>query len=224
MCLQELGQLDAAKQDLTACCSAVQAIGDDWKGGAWLPNDAVKKLLIVIAKQKHKAGTARPLYTEVESDKTEKDLGLNMYNPVSYRCEGCCSGPLTQVALKKCGGCLRAWFCGKQCQLKAWKGHKSGCQKVSILTFRDEDLASVDKDFEGRGVVSWTSCHNGLPRALLFDDEKRRYYDALTDEDMYFLPSEKTDLLLRTLKNSLNLSDPLRSTWVGPFISEDKTK
>ena len=35
------------------------------------------------------------------------------------------------AAEKRCSKCRNAWYCSRECQLKAWKGHKALCKLVS---------------------------------------------------------------------------------------------
>ena len=35
------------------------------------------------------------------------------------------------AAEKRCSKCHNEWYCGRECQLKAWKGHKALCKLVS---------------------------------------------------------------------------------------------
>ncbi|GAQ78908.1 hypothetical protein KFL_000200615 [Klebsormidium nitens] len=47
----------------------------------------------------------------------------------SKRCSKCgASG----IAIKTCGGCKRAYYCSKECQMAAWKeGHKAECKRAN---------------------------------------------------------------------------------------------
>jgi hypothetical protein len=38
-----------------------------------------------------------------------------------------------ETDLNKCGGCGTKYYCGKDCQKAAWKGHKESCQNKSKL-------------------------------------------------------------------------------------------
>lgn len=46
-------------------------------------------------------------------------------------CWCCDTEPVEQTPLKKCNGCLRAYYCSRECQVRDWKGgHKGQCQAL----------------------------------------------------------------------------------------------
>ena len=40
----------------------------------------------------------------------------------------CCYHCGTAGAKSCCGGCHRAWYCGRACQRAGWRGHKKACK------------------------------------------------------------------------------------------------
>ena len=46
--------------------------------------------------------------------------------PDDPKCEQCGS-----VAVQRCSRCKTAWYCGRECQVKAWKvSHKATCDLI----------------------------------------------------------------------------------------------
>lgn len=158
-----LEDLESAYEDLRACCSGIRAIGDDWSGLPSIPPNIVKTMLMIMAKQKLLSGASRPFYTQNERDSIERDLGLNAFDRDNYHCLQCGAGP-SEVALKRCGSCMRVWFCGPACQKRTWtEGHKDSCPSLEhhVQVCRDQDKAAMDKDFDSFGSVTWTTSDKG---------------------------------------------------------------
>lgn len=208
-CHLKLGNLDSAYEDLRACSAGVKIISDEnWLGTSAMPAAIVKTTLMVMAKRKLVSGASRPLFTPSERESIERDLGLNAYDRGTYLCLACGKGP-SDVSLKRCSRCMNAWFCGPSCQKRAWKdGHKDSCKKRHHhqQTIPDKDKAVIDADYEEFGGVSWTHNKRGQPRALLKDPNTGRYFDPLTDENMYFYPSEEFLIRLNRLSAAVDIA------------------
>jgi len=67
------------------------------------------------------------------------------------KCANCGKGKEAgQAELQRCSACQRVWYCGKECQKAAWKGHKKTCGKeITVPNFIDMVvLANTAKDWE----------------------------------------------------------------------------
>ncbi|GMI04115.1 hypothetical protein TrLO_g10889 [Triparma laevis f. longispina] len=47
-------------------------------------------------------------------------------------CAWCRKAAVGGAPLQKCGRCRKVFYCNKECQTKAWKGHKKVCQPVVL--------------------------------------------------------------------------------------------
>ncbi|KAI0737889.1 hypothetical protein C8Q80DRAFT_1242498 [Daedaleopsis nitida] len=60
------------------------------------------------------------------------------------------SDPGTQERrLRRCAGCMQAWYCSTQCQKAAWKAHKAECKEVM-----KENSSGDDSDAQSIGFSS----------------------------------------------------------------------
>lgn len=200
-CHWKLENLEEAIVDLKASHSGLRILGDAWDGRVRTATGVVQYLLMAMVKQKQQNGQTRPYYSRMERDSIEKDLGLNSYCEPSYHCLECGATP-PSVKLKHCARCRQVWFCSKACQTKAWKkGHRSVCrQELEIMpAMLDIDKAIVEQEFERLGGVTYIhgggDATYGQPFALLRDPSTGRLFDALTNSDAFFLPSESSDLM-----------------------------
>ena len=73
---------------------------------------------------KSKANTNAKTKTKTTETKASKDTTGKAAADGSHCCYHCG----TADAKLRCGGCRRAWYCGKACQKKHWKHHKAACQ------------------------------------------------------------------------------------------------
>lgn len=204
-CLMKLNKLERAIVDFQGAHSCIRIIGDKWDGKPLIPMEIVKHLLMATAKQKQNRDQSRPLYSKAEREKIEKDLGLSANYDENYNCLQC-GGTPPATQLKLCARCQQVWFCSKECQLRCWKEHHHHtCAKpVGLITCEDKARPEIETDFKELSGVTWIygcgmkQIYDGTsfgtpfcqPRALLRDTITGRFFDALTDEDVYFEPVE----------------------------------
>lgn len=60
-------------------------------------------------------------------------------------CQNCGA---TDVKLKRCGACNKAWWCSRACQKQAWPAHKAECGGLQQLQQSVEDPAQIPLDFD----------------------------------------------------------------------------
>jgi hypothetical protein len=97
------------------------------------------------------------------------------------------------VKLLKCGRCREVWFCGEKCQRKEWKVHKQSC-KVGNHAFAYIVLDEEKSDFEALVKKKGFMMFENNDSAIVRDAQTGRYFDSLTDEGVFFFPSEKAEL------------------------------
>ena len=90
----------------------------------------------------------------LESDTLARRQGVEALRGWKY-CLGCHA---SSQAMKRCGGCKAAYFCGPECQQKAWtRAHKQCCDEwAAPPTFEVADHASIASHhpLDGARVVS----------------------------------------------------------------------
>lgn len=47
------------------------------------------------------------------------------------KCAGCGAAEAAGQNFKKCSGCLKVYFCSRECQVANWKTHKPGCRRAA---------------------------------------------------------------------------------------------
>ena len=62
---------------------------------------------------------------------------------------GLCAADCGNPAVLRCSGCLGAFYCGQECQKRAWKLHKEQCKKAAkaIASLRIEAVDDLDTTF-----------------------------------------------------------------------------
>lgn len=185
--------LEGAIQDCRACWVVIQAGRHEWnETDDSIPREVAQNLLLLLVRKRLMSGAiARPLYTTKEIRTIEQELGLGMFSEQDYRCFEC--GTVSDT-LQRCGGCNKAWFCDTACQRKAWKsGHnKKDCAKKAKRGFvfaPDESRADIEKTFLNDVVDSFVR-DDGQPSVIVRDPDTGRYFDPLSDANIYFFPSE----------------------------------
>jgi len=147
--------------------------------------------LATLARQKiSRAHAQRPLFSDRERKKIEKELGIGMYGKARYVCRGCGAEPSDNVLLRRCGGCRSAWFCSKACLKQSWHsgsgGHKGECRpNYEEEIFSKELQPLTDDDFLESGDAVRNIKDYG-PVVILHDMEKDEYFSALSDHTVYF--------------------------------------
>jgi hypothetical protein len=182
------GNLETAKEDLRACCAHKRERGVDL-----FESDAVRYLLGVMARLKD--GTPRPHYTDREIHETCRELQLEHYSSKSMVCLVCQKPPSADVRLRLCAGCQSTWFCGRECQKKAWKRHKASCtprlRKTSVIcahTLEAKFRAVIDD-----GGFALTEHKASGTQALCIDPETGGTFQSLSDQDITFLDPNDGD-------------------------------
>lgn len=104
-------------QDLRAAVTGLYAQTEAWVGWPSL-QDSLKHLLPVMALRKKPQ--SRPHYSEAKTASFQKELGLRMFAKENLKCDGCGKIQSQTHVLRLCSLCKNTWFCGKECQKKAW--------------------------------------------------------------------------------------------------------
>jgi hypothetical protein len=191
-------ELEHSIADYKACCAAIRLAGAAYCGHPSI-SQATSELLMAMTLQKVKMGAARPHYSEVEREKVQKELGLGIYSNKIFRCLNCNATPSKTVKLQLCGRCKSVWLCSPACMKAAWKkGHIQGCPDMGLevgesshlSTSSDSQKATLDEIVSRQGCALVALGESQEPRALIRDDATGRLFDSLSDEDVYFLPSD----------------------------------
>lgn len=192
---RDLKHLDEAIVDFRAAWAMVDEVdvGDSRR------KKIVKELLTFLVKKRLKSvGFARPLFTLKESRKIEAELKIGVFREQNYRCFECNK---VDDKLQLCGGCNRIWFCGKECQKRAWQRHKKACKVEPVgQLLTDEVKAQMDRaEFRHpTDAVFIVASKNGDGVDIISRDPSNgSYFDVLTDKELYFYPSDVDKLKAR---------------------------
>ncbi|KAJ1487332.1 hypothetical protein T484DRAFT_1787091, partial [Baffinella frigidus] len=60
----------------------------------------------------------------LDSDGAEVEVAAGLLRVTAPACGQC---GVEKAGMMRCSGCLRVYFCGRECQVAAWKGHKKAC-------------------------------------------------------------------------------------------------
>ena len=89
------------------------------------------------------------------------------------------------VSLSTCSKCKHVWYCSKACQKQDWnQGHKKICGAPIFIP--DEQRAQL----ECTDDILIIKTHSGHIRVTLLYLLTGRFFETLTDCDVYFIPSE----------------------------------
>jgi hypothetical protein len=191
--------LEGAMEDARACWAILQArkSKSEWEDEDTLlaEHTAINMLKLHVRKQLLSSSSAltRPLFSMHQRRDIEKELGLGPFTKQNYKCFEC---GLVSDEIRLCGGCKQIWFCDRACQRKAWKsnGHnRSDCDRAVKMAenryLSDAVKSEIDTSFLSDDVCA-IKLNTGEPCVIVRDPSTGRYFDALTDENGYFLPSE----------------------------------
>jgi hypothetical protein len=191
-------ELKRSIADYKACCAAIRLAG---AAHCVHPSigEATSQLYLAITMQKVKMGAARPHYSEVEREKVQKELGLGIYGNKIFRCLNCNEASSKTVKLQLCSRCKSVWLCSPACMKAAWKkGHKQVCpdmglkvgERSQLSTVPDIHKATLDAYVARQGSAIIALGESQEPHALVRDDATGRLFDSLSDEDVFFSPSD----------------------------------
>jgi hypothetical protein len=192
-------QLERSICDLKACCAAIRLRGSALSVMHPTLGKATSELLETMTFLKIKTGAARPHYTETERTKVQKELGLGIYKDRFYRCLNCNEAPSKTVKLHLCSRCKSVWLCSQACMKNVWKkGHKQVCKDMGIeagvrsevVATPDELKPAIEEAIAQRGFVLVLICAEQEPLMMVNDDATGRLFDSVSDENLYFSPSE----------------------------------
>jgi hypothetical protein len=183
---EDVDRLEEAYSDLQAACDAFR-LQPELEDGFW-PDQSEAAMTLASVMAIRKAGSDRPHYTSNEVDQIQKDLCLRLYGKKRYNCGGC---GIRSSQLLLCGRCKNAWFCGTACQKAAWKHHKTCCKEnahINVYVMSDTQTQIVEESIQS---VRYFSIGQGSEMAFFVKDCKTgRYFESLTNEDVYLSPSE----------------------------------
>jgi len=142
---------------------------------------------------------SRPVLSQCDRRDLEKTSGHSLFKKgFGYTCLHCGKDGARHrtIVLHSCSGCQRAWFCDRQCQRKAWKGHKRDCQRgVPLpLLWIDAKKEEIERTVAEKLVYAVESGENPTKefQMLVRDPSTGRLFDAITDGDVFFMPSERS--------------------------------
>ncbi len=193
--LEKMGDIHGAIAEYRICLAAIRLLDHHGKVDM---NDS-KHMLIgkmrnfssillgLIVEQKILEGASRPYFSHDERLDLMKELGLGLYSDNGLQCS-CCGETDSELAkLKKklvlCANCKGVWYCGRECQKKAWKnGHNKSCGKTPDLqTEHVSELSSAQLKL-GR-LCLFRKKHDSSILVLLRDKSNDQIFDALTDQE-----------------------------------------
>lgn len=192
MCLRFIGDLDGARSDLRASCTALRMTKQKWMGWPTI-HEAQTNLLAVMAMKKIEEGASRPHYTSEEREAIEKELGLGKFSKDHYLCSWCGAKSSDSVKLRQCNGCHSIWLCGKDCQRKSWRSqHRTECDKMkrNIVHALVGGEASCKANIERNGCLELRN-NEQEPCIIVFDNATGEYFDSLQDDNAYIFPLER---------------------------------
>jgi MYND finger len=147
----------------------------------------------------------RPLFTPQEREDLENKLKIGVYDETVFQCGGCGKKDLeagTYALLRKCEGCLKKWYCSKECQRNAWLlGHSTECKNTR---------ASFDfNEFKSEGVMLSTAAAISLynisvvesddnqPMVIMYDEHCGMFFECLSDASM---PAETSNAIVAKME------------------------
>jgi hypothetical protein len=194
-CLRHLKDFDGAIADLRASSTAYR-FDDGFEDSAF----ALMNQQLLIAMALKKQGTPRPHYKPLEREKVEKELGIGIYFKEVYNCQGCGKRP-PEVKLSLCDRCRKRWFCSRECQVRTWKTvHKDECKllRATSCLFEDSNIDARPKFFSDSDMreMEWSLERDGFIvdnyNIFLKDPTTGRFFDSLSDKEVFWYPSEET--------------------------------
>ena len=161
--------------------------------GRYLTEQIQSDILTLMAEIK--LGCPRPHYTDTEIRAWNKELQINEYALKNRICANCGihHDPLVNAALKICGGCKMAWFCGSECSREYWPTHKVHCRspvKRGATMLQMEEACKVKKVIAEVGYYLMVN-DNG-PALVMHDDQTGQYYESLSDQEVFFVDEPTT--------------------------------
>jgi hypothetical protein len=198
-----VSELEKAVLDMRACCAMIRMVGDAFdKGSSTTIGAVTEELLHAMTLIKVKMGASRPHYSVIERTKVQKELGLGIYKHQLYRCLNCNETPSKTTKLQLCSRCKSAWLCSLECMKAAWKkGHKQVCKDTGLeagernplLILCDSQKVAIDEDvaMNGLAIVTTKAIEECFDyRMLVRNVVTGRLFDSLSDDSVYFSPSE----------------------------------
>lgn len=188
MCFGALGDFEKAMVDIRASVALARM---SFAGSSLEEVVATKSAMVVLATMKR--DYPRPHYTPEERYVLENQLRVGVHAKEAVRCDEC--GKSNETSSSKsglclCRGCFGVWYCSRHCQKKSWKsGHKRTCGIRTAPEFILDSMKSQVQDSFVDGVGVATSIA-GRELVLCRDPWNGRYFENLTDANVYFLPSE----------------------------------
>ncbi len=202
--LKKLGDIPGAIAEYRICLAAIRLLDHHGKVDM---NDS-KHILIgkttnftavllgLTVEQKILEGATRPYFSHDERLDLMKELGFGMYSNNGLKCSCCGKTDLELAKLKKklelCSNCKGVWYCGRECQKKAWKnGHSKSCGKTPELQQMMQGTSGLELQ------VSFTSSaqlklghvclfrkkHDSSILILMKDKSTDQIFDVLTDQE-----------------------------------------
>jgi len=107
-------------------------VRDFYSGNFQLFDQTCYLLKVSPSEFKKKSTGYRDFYSDLCSALEDISLGFDAYRLTCWECGAIVRGG--ECRIKTCSGCNAARYCGKACQLKAWKdGHCEACQTLKPL-------------------------------------------------------------------------------------------
>lgn len=198
-CYEATGEPEKTIVDLEACCAVIRS--DDWVDDPKELLVSQDQLLRVMARRK--VGSPRPHYNKEERKSLERKFAVGRCADAIFSCHACGKDQTldNDIKLRLCGRCEQVWYCSKECQTSSWLQHREECSTESKIpiVIADKYKTAIMASFDSMGVGSIQS-GKGVPDAIVRDSTTGRMFGSLSDNDVYFVPSEAGFIPKKDLK------------------------